>query len=55
MIEFYYKTKSGVDLPDRMSRMYSVKADTRRLPVAVVYSILDLAGINAFVQCKKKS
>ena len=54
-IEFYYKTKCGVDVGDQMTRMYSVKAGTRRGPVSVFYNILDLASINVFVQCKKKT
>ena len=52
-IEFCSKTKCGVDVADQMARLYSVKADTHRWPVAVFYKILDLAGINAFVLYKK--
>ena len=54
-IEFYNKTKCGVDVADQMARQYSVKASTRRWPVAVFYNILDLACINAFVLYKKKT
>ena len=54
-IEFYNKTKCGVDVADQMARQYSVKAGTRRWPVAVFYNILDLACINAFVLYKKKT
>ena len=43
----------GVDVADQMARQYSVKAGTRRWPVAVFYNILDLAGTNAFVIYKK--
>ena len=53
-VEFYNKTKCGVDVADQMARQYSVKAGTRRWPVAVFYNILDLAGINAFVLYKKQ-
>ena len=51
-MEFFNKTKCGVDVTDQMARQYSVKAGTRRWPVAVFYNILDLAGINAFVLYK---
>ena len=54
-VEFYNKTKCGVDVADQMARQYSVKAGTRRWPVAVFYNILDLAGINAFVLNKKRT
>ena len=53
-VEFYNKTKGGVDVADQMVRQYSFKAGTRRCPVAVFYNILDLAGINAFVLYKKR-
>ena len=52
-MEFYNKSKCGVDLADQMARQYSVEADTRWWPVAVFYNILDLSGINAFVLYKK--
>ena len=54
-IKFYNKTKCGVDVADQMARLYSMKAGTRRWSVAVFYSILDLAGINAFVLYKKRT
>ena len=52
-VEFYNKTKCGVDVADQMARQYSAKAGTPRWPVAVFYNILDLAGINAFVYIYK--
>ena len=54
-IEFYNKTKCGVDVADQMTRLFLVKAGTRRWPVAVFYNILDLAGINAVVLYKKRT
>ena len=51
-IEFYNKTRCGVDVADQMARPYSVKAGTRQWPVAVFYNIQDLASINAFVLYK---
>ena len=54
-VEFYNKTKCGVDVADQMVKQYLFKAGTRRWPVAVFYNILDLAGINAFVLYKKRT
>ena len=54
-VKFYDKTKSGLDVADQLARQYSLKAGTRRWPVAVFYKILlDLAGINTFVLYKNK-
>ena len=53
-MEFYNKSKCGLDVADQMARQYSVKAGTHWWPIAVFYNILDLAGTNAFVLYKKK-
>ncbi|XP_029910704.1 uncharacterized protein LOC115361474 [Myripristis murdjan] len=50
---YYNNTKYGVEVLDQMARKYSVKASTRRWPVAVFYNILDLAGINAHILFKE--
>ena len=39
-IEFYNKTKCGVDVVDQTARRYLVKAGTRQWSVAVFYNIL---------------
>ena len=52
-MEFYNKSKCGLDVADQMVRQYSVKAGTRWWPITVFYYILDLAGTNAFVLYKK--
>ena len=52
-IEFYNSTKYGVDVVDQMARKYSVKASSRRWPVQVLYNILDLAAINAWILYKE--
>ncbi|XP_029958868.1 piggyBac transposable element-derived protein 3-like [Salarias fasciatus] len=52
-VAFYNATKVGVDVLDRMARMYSVKAATRRWPVAVFCNLLDMAAINAHVLFKE--
>ena len=48
-VEFYNKTKCGVDIVDQMVRKYSVQAALRRWPVHIFYNVQDLAGINTFV------
>jgi len=48
-VQFYNKTKCGVDILDQMARRYSTRAATRRWPVHVFYNILDLAAINAWI------
>ncbi|XP_042368087.1 piggyBac transposable element-derived protein 3-like [Plectropomus leopardus] len=52
-VTYYNRTKVGVDVLDQMARKYSVKAPTRRWPLAVFYNILDLAAINASILFKK--
>ncbi|KAL7842461.1 hypothetical protein SRHO_G00241500 [Serrasalmus rhombeus] len=44
----YNNTKCGVDVMDQM-REYSVRAGTRRWPVAVFYNMIDMAALNAHV------
>ena len=53
MIHLYNKMKVGVDAMDNMLRMYSVKAATRRWPVAVFYDMMDKAALNADVLYKE--
>ncbi|XP_017288685.1 uncharacterized protein LOC108245934 isoform X2 [Kryptolebias marmoratus] len=45
----YNETKCGVDAMDQMVREYSVRAGTRRWPVAVFYNMVDMAAQNAHV------
>uniref|UniRef100_A0A8C5HKK6 PiggyBac transposable element-derived protein domain-containing protein n=1 Tax=Gouania willdenowi TaxID=441366 RepID=A0A8C5HKK6_GOUWI len=45
----YNTTKCGVDVMDQMVREYSVRAGTRRWPVAVFYNMIDMAALNAYV------
>ena len=52
-IKFYNKSKCGVDVADQMAWQYSVKAGTRRWPIAVFYNIRDFSGTNIFVLYKK--
>ncbi|KAM9746554.1 uncharacterized protein ACNS7B_010501 isoform 2-T2 [Menidia menidia] len=46
-ITLYNTTKCGVDIMDQMVREYTVRAGTRRWPVAVFYNMIDIAALNA--------
>jgi hypothetical protein len=48
-VQFYNKTKCGVDILDQMAHRYSTRAAAHQWPVHVFYNILDLAGINAWI------
>jgi len=48
-VQFYNITKCGVDILDQMARRYSTRAAARWWPVHVIYNILDLAAINAWI------
>lgn len=52
-VVYYNQTKVGVDVLDQMLKKYSVKAATRRWPVAVFYNLLDMAAVNAWILWKK--
>ncbi|XP_037399722.1 uncharacterized protein LOC108434716 [Pygocentrus nattereri] len=43
----YNRMKCAVDIMDQKVRAYTVRAGTRRWPVAVFYNLLDLAAMNA--------
>ncbi|KAL7831311.1 hypothetical protein SRHO_G00308140 [Serrasalmus rhombeus] len=45
----YNRMKCAVDIMDQKVRAYTVRAGTRRWPVAVFYNLLDLAAMNAHV------
>uniref|UniRef100_A0A1A7XFA5 PiggyBac transposable element-derived protein domain-containing protein n=1 Tax=Iconisemion striatum TaxID=60296 RepID=A0A1A7XFA5_9TELE len=48
-VQYYNKTRQGVDILDKMLQQFSSRAGTRRWPVAVFYNILDIAALNAWV------
>ena len=52
-IQFYNKTKFGVDMTDQMARKYTVKSSSRRWPLQIFFKILDLAAINAWILYKE--
>ena len=49
MILFYNETKGGVDTVDQMIDTYRTKPGTRRWPMVVFYTIVDVAALNALV------
>lgn len=51
---FYNKTKGGVDTVDGMVRMYSCKRGTRRWTLSLFYTLIDIAGLNAYAMFTKK-
>ena len=52
-VEYYNKTKAGVDVLDQMSRYHTCKSATRRWPAACFFNIIDCACINAFIVYKE--
>lgn len=53
VIQFYNKTKGGVDTADQMCRHFSSKAGCRRWPVQVFCNMLDIASVNSFILWSK--
>ena len=49
VILYYNRTKSGVDILDRMVGTYTCKRMTRRWPVALFYNMIDVSAVNAYV------
>ena len=52
IVEFYNKTKAGVEALDQKVRHYTTYRKTSRWPLVVFYNILDLLAYNAFVLYK---
>ena len=52
IITFYNRTKGGVDTLDQLCSLYGVERKTRRWPMVIFYSILNIAGVNAYVTFK---
>lgn len=47
MITFYNSTKGGIDSVDQMKEKYSVSRNSRRWPLTIFFSVLNIAGINS--------
>ncbi|KAL2095507.1 hypothetical protein ACEWY4_010226 [Coilia grayii] len=48
VIQYYNKTKGGVDTMDQMVGNYSCQRRTRRWPMVLWYNMLDVATLNAY-------
>ena len=48
-VQYYNKSKVGVDALDQMARYHTCKSSCRRWPVAVFFNILDCAIINFYI------
>lgn len=55
IIEFYNKTKGGVDTGDKMTREYSCTRATRRWPFRLFMELIDIAALNAYIIWIKKN
>ena len=49
MITYYNKTKSGVDVVDKLCASYNVARNIRRWPMVIFFAMLNISGINAQV------
>ena len=49
IVEFYNKTKEGVDALDQKVRYYTTYRKTHRWPLVVFYNIFDISFYNAYV------
>lgn len=49
IIQFYNKTKYGVDIMDKMLGQYSTHRKTNRWSVAFFYNILDIAALSSYI------
>ena len=49
IISFYNQTKGGVDALDQKCTTYSTNRRTRRWPMTIFFTILNIAGINAHI------
>lgn len=47
IISFYNKTKGGVDVVDQLKMEYDVSRISRRWPLTIFFTLLNIAGINS--------
>ena len=52
IVEFYNKTKAGVNALGQKVRHYTAYRKTNHWPLAIFYNILDISAYNAFVLVK---
>ena len=48
IVHYYNATKGGIDTIDQMARAYSAKRGTRRWPLSLFHTLIDIAAINSF-------
>ncbi|CAK8677360.1 unnamed protein product [Clavelina lepadiformis] len=53
IIRFYNKTKIGVHLVGQMVQTYTCKRQTRRWPLVLFYTLLDIVALNAYTICRQ--
>lgn len=49
IITFYNATKGGIDIVDKMSGEYNTTRNSRRWPMVVFYSLLNISTINSYI------
>ena len=49
IITFYNSTKGGVDMVDQMAGEYDTSRNSRRWPLTVFYTLLNVSTINAYI------
>lgn len=49
MVMLYNMTKGGVDVVDKLCAQYNCARNTRRWPMVIFYSMLNVAAINSFI------
>ncbi|KAJ8407211.1 hypothetical protein AAFF_G00288870 [Aldrovandia affinis] len=52
VIQYYNRTKIGVDLMDQMVHTFTCKRQTRRWPMALWHNLINVATLNAYTASK---
>lgn len=55
IITYYNGTKGGLDVVDQMKEEYSVGRMTRRWPMRLFFSIMNISGINSQIIYKENT
>ncbi|CAK9811038.1 hypothetical protein ANTPLA_LOCUS6796 [Anthophora plagiata] len=55
IIDFYNRTKSGVDTMDQLLGKYTTKRRTLRWPLALFYNIIDIASLASYIIYKSNN
>lgn len=55
IITFYNMTKTGVDCVDQQISLYNVARNTKRWPMVIFYSLLNISTINSFIIYKSNN